>query len=66
MEGMVEQLKDQFDQLRSQFDPWLNQAIEYSRQVPPTQLYAAIAVLLFTTLLLLFGKYLSFRLNNDL
>lgn len=66
MEGMVEQLKDQFDQLRSQFEPWLNQAIEYSRQVPPTQLYAAIAVLLFTTLLLLFGKYLPFRLNNDL
>lgn len=38
-------------------EQWLHQGIEYVQQIPPTQLYAAIAVLLLSTILLL-----SFRL----
>ncbi|TYI91512.1 hypothetical protein E1A91_D03G197500v1 [Gossypium mustelinum] len=59
MEGL-EQWKDRLEQLKSQLEPWKNQlekclheAIEYLNQVPPVQLYAAIAVLLISTLLLL-------------
>ncbi|TYJ41165.1 hypothetical protein E1A91_A03G002300v1 [Gossypium mustelinum] len=59
MEGL-EQWKDQLEQLKSQLEPWKNQlekclheAIEYLNQIPPVQLYAAIAVLLISTLLLL-------------
>ncbi|XVF13698.1 hypothetical protein REPUB_Repub08aG0230200 [Reevesia pubescens] len=59
MEGM-ELWKDQLEQLKSQLEPWknqleqwLHQGIEYLNQIPPIQLYAAIAVLLISTLLLL-------------
>ncbi|XWS38805.1 hypothetical protein CRYUN_Cryun19dG0161900 [Craigia yunnanensis] len=59
MEGM-EQWKDQLEQLKiqmelwkKQLEQWLHQAIEYLNQIPPIQLYAAIAVLLISTLLLL-------------
>nr|KJB21013.1 hypothetical protein B456_003G186100 [Gossypium raimondii] len=59
MEGL-EQWKDQLEQLKSQLEPWKNQlekclheVIEYLNQIPPVQLYAAIAVLLISTLLLL-------------
>ncbi|XVE65355.1 hypothetical protein DITRI_Ditri07aG0174300 [Diplodiscus trichospermus] len=59
MEGM-EHWKDQLKQLKIQFEPWKNQfeqwwhqAIDYLNQIPPVQLYAAIAVLLISTLLLL-------------
>ncbi|EOY25233.1 Signal recognition particle receptor subunit beta isoform 1 [Theobroma cacao] len=59
MEGM-EQWKDQLEQLKSQLEPWknqleqwLHQAIEFLNQIPPIQLYAAVAVLLVSTLLLL-------------
>ncbi|XP_040954391.1 signal recognition particle receptor subunit beta isoform X4 [Gossypium hirsutum] len=58
MEGM-EQWKDQLEQLKIQLEPWkiqleqwLHQAIEYLHQIPPIQLYAAIAVLFISTLLL--------------
>ncbi|MBA0554436.1 hypothetical protein Golob_013535 [Gossypium lobatum] len=58
MEGM-EQWKDQLEQLKIQLEPWkiqleqwLHQAIEYLDQIPPIQLYAAIAVLFISTLLL--------------
>ncbi|XP_022737983.1 signal recognition particle receptor subunit beta-like isoform X2 [Durio zibethinus] len=68
--GQLEQLKrqlepwkDQLEQLKSQLEPWknqleqwLHQAIEYLNQIPPIQLYAAIAVLLISTLLLLFTR----------
>ncbi|KAG4188269.1 Signal recognition particle receptor subunit beta [Gossypium arboreum] len=58
MEG-IEQWKDQLEQLKIQLEPWkiqleqwLHQAIEYLDQIPPIQLYAAIAVLFISTLLL--------------
>ncbi|XVF11121.1 hypothetical protein REPUB_Repub07fG0241800 [Reevesia pubescens] len=58
MEGM-EQWKDQLELLKIQFEPWknqleqwLHQAIQYLNQIPPIQLYAAIAVLLISTFLL--------------
>ncbi|XVF52287.1 hypothetical protein PTKIN_Ptkin05aG0007000 [Pterospermum kingtungense] len=63
----MEQWKDQLEQLKIQLEPWkkqlepwkdqleqwLHQAIEYLNQIPPIQLYAAIAVLFISTLLLL-------------
>ncbi|XP_022756720.1 signal recognition particle receptor subunit beta-like isoform X2 [Durio zibethinus] len=63
MEGMerwkdlLEQLKIQLEPWKNQLEQWLHQPIEYLNQIPPIQLYAAIAVLLISTLLLL-----SFRL----
>ncbi|KAB1207883.1 Signal recognition particle receptor subunit beta [Morella rubra] len=52
MEG-TEEWKTQLEAWKNQLEKWLNQGIEYSQQIPPIQLYAAITILLFTTLLLL-------------
>ncbi|GKV14534.1 hypothetical protein SLEP1_g25397 [Rubroshorea leprosula] len=52
MEGM-EPWKEQVEVWRNQLEQWLHQAIEYSQQIPPTQLYIAIAVLVVTTLLVI-------------
>lgn len=41
---------------RIQAEEWLHHGIVYIHQIPPTQLYAAIAVLLLTTLMLLSSK----------
>ncbi|KAJ4888400.1 signal recognition particle binding [Raphanus sativus] len=41
-------------------EEWLNRGIEYLQKIPPTQLYATVGVLLFTTILLL----LSIRLDK--
>lgn len=37
-------------------EQWLHQAIEFVQQIPPPQLYAAIGVLLLTTILFFSGK----------
>ncbi|XP_010531497.1 PREDICTED: signal recognition particle receptor subunit beta-like [Tarenaya hassleriana] len=42
----------------------LHQGIEYVQQIPPTQLYAAIAVLLLTTILLLSIRWLRRTKSN--
>ena len=55
----MEQWKNQLEPFKNQATQWLNQGIEYSHQIPPTQLYAALAVLLFTTLFFLFSISLS-------
>jgi signal recognition particle receptor subunit beta len=52
------------EQWKNQFEQWLKQGIEYSHQIPPTQLYAALAVLLFTTLFFLFTRLFK-RAKSD-
>ncbi|CAH8292700.1 unnamed protein product [Eruca vesicaria subsp. sativa] len=49
---------EKLEDLKIVAEQWWNQGIEYLQKIPPNQLYAAIGVLLFTTVLLL----LSFRL----
>ncbi|KAI4328210.1 hypothetical protein L6164_020582 [Bauhinia variegata] len=44
---------DEFEQWKEQLAHWWRLGLEYVHQVPPTQLYVAVAVLVFTTLLLL-------------
>ena len=61
-----------FDEWKKQADKWLSQASqqwqkhaeplcsqaqEYIQQVPPTQIYAALAVLLLTPVLFILGMY---------
>ncbi|XP_030961003.1 uncharacterized protein LOC126718461 isoform X1 [Quercus robur] len=67
----LEQWKNQFEQWKNQLEPWknqatqwLNQGIEYSHQIPPTQLYSALAVLLFTILFFLFIRLFK-RAKSD-
>ncbi|KAL0004262.1 hypothetical protein SO802_011823 [Lithocarpus litseifolius] len=60
----LEQWKNQLEQWKNQATQWLNQGIEYSHQIPPTQLYAALAVLLFTTLFFLFIRLFK-RAKSD-
>lgn len=55
MEGM--------EQWKNEAKQWLQQGIEYAYQIPPTQLYAAAAVLLLTTLFFLIGNSLSLSLS---
>ena len=44
-------------QWKKQAEPLWSQAHEYIQQVPPTQIYAALAILLVTSVLLLLGVY---------
>ena len=64
--NQLEQWKNQLEPLKNQATQWLNQGIEYSHQIPPTQLYAALAVLLFTTLFFLLSIALSLSLSLSL
>lgn len=47
---------DNLEDLKILAEQWLHQGIEFVQQIPPTQLYAAIGVLLLTTILLLSSK----------
>jgi hypothetical protein len=51
--GLAASKMEGIEQWKTEAQQWLQQGIEYAHQLPPTQLYAAVAVLLFTTLLLL-------------
>ncbi|KAF9686710.1 hypothetical protein SADUNF_Sadunf02G0017500 [Salix dunnii] len=54
------------EQWKTEAQQWLRQGIEYAHQLPPTQLYAAVAVLLFTTLLLLTIRLLKRTKSNTI
>lgn len=54
------------EQWKTEAQQWLQQGIEYAHQIPPTQLYAAVAVLLFTTLLLLTIRLLKRTKSNTI
>nr|POE97850.1 signal recognition particle receptor subunit beta [Quercus suber] len=62
--NQLEQWKNQLEPWKNQATQWLNQGIEYSHQIPPNQLYAALAVLLFTTLFFLFIRLFK-RAKSD-
>ncbi len=62
----LEQWKKQLELWKTQLQQWLNQGFEHIHQIPPTQLYAAVAVLLFTTLLLLLSTMLPTFLTTCL
>lgn len=62
----LEQWKNQLEPWKNQLEQWLNQGIEYIQQIPPTQLYAAIAVLLFTTLLILLIRVFKRTKSNTI
>lgn len=50
---------------KNQLEQWLNQAIELSHEVPPIQLYLAIAVVVVSTLLFLFSIRLLKRPKSN-
>lgn len=58
---LAEQWKKQAEKWSSQAlehiqaEKWSSQALEYIHQVPPEQIYAAIAILIFTSFLLILG-----------
>ncbi|TQD75715.1 hypothetical protein C1H46_038739 [Malus baccata] len=54
MEGL-ELLKELAEQWKKQAEQWSSHALQYFHQVLPEQIYAAIVVLLFTSILLLLG-----------
>lgn len=54
------------EQWKTEAQQWLQQGIEYAHQIPRTQLYAAVAVLLFTTLLLLTIRLLKRTKSNTI
>lgn len=47
---------DNLEDLKILAEQWFHQGVEFVQQIPPTQLYAAIGVLLLTTILLLSSK----------
>lgn len=61
----MEPWKEQLEVWKNQLEQWLLQAIEYSHQIPPIQLYLSIAVLVVTTLLLFLSISLLKRTKSD-
>ncbi|KAJ4848036.1 hypothetical protein Tsubulata_037922, partial [Turnera subulata] len=53
-----------FEQWKEEARQWVQQGIEYALQIPPPQLYAATAVLVLTTLLLLFIRLFKRSKSN--
>ncbi|PRQ19625.1 putative signal recognition particle receptor, beta subunit, small GTPase superfamily, ARF type [Rosa chinensis] len=53
-------------QWKKQAEPLWSQAHEYIQQVPPTQIYAALAILLVTSVLLLLGRLLKRQKANTI
>jgi len=52
-------MQQELEQWKEQFSHLWNVANDCLRDVPPNQLYAAIALAVFTTLLLLFREFLQ-------
>lgn len=67
LEGLQQwriQAEEWLQHWRIQAEEWLHHGIVYIHQIPPTQLYAAIAVLLLTTLMLLSIRLLRRTKSN--
>lgn len=47
---------ENLEDLKMMAEQWSNQGIEYLQKIPQDQLYAAVGVLLFTTVLLLLSS----------
>ncbi|KAM5554171.1 hypothetical protein ABKV19_026087 [Rosa sericea] len=59
-------LSQALQQWKKQADPLWFQAHEYIQQVPPTQIYAALAILLVTSVLLLLGRLFKRQKANTI
>ncbi|XP_044493777.1 signal recognition particle receptor subunit beta-like isoform X2 [Mangifera indica] len=54
------------EQWKIELEQLMQQGIEFVNQIPPTQLYAAVGVLLFTTILLLFFQLFKRSKSNSI
>ncbi|KAJ0095970.1 hypothetical protein Patl1_16097 [Pistacia atlantica] len=63
---MMSKLTEGMEQWKIELEQLLQQGIEFARQIPPTQLYAALGVLLFTTILLLFFQLFKRSKSNTI
>lgn len=63
MDGM-EHLKVQIEKWIDQSHQFLVQLLPYVQQIPPLQLYVAVAVLASTVILLLLGKFTLLRWDD--
>ncbi|CAM8947227.1 unnamed protein product [Rhodiola kirilowii] len=66
MEEALGQLKVQFEEWKIQLQPYCDEFQNYLQQVPPVQLYVAIAVLVFTVLLLFFTRLFRRSRSNTI
>ncbi|XP_047322690.1 signal recognition particle receptor subunit beta-like [Impatiens glandulifera] len=66
MEDALEQWKTFIEQWNVQLQQWLRQAQLFIRTLPPLQLYAAIAVVLLTTFLLLLARFFKRTKSNTI
>ena len=53
MEDLKSKAMEGFEELKTRFEPWWNQALLYINQIPEEQLYVALGVLLFTIIFLI-------------
>ncbi|XP_044489951.1 signal recognition particle receptor subunit beta-like [Mangifera indica] len=60
----MSKLTERMEQWKIELDQLLQQGIEFARQIPPTQLYAAVGVLIFTTILLFFKLFKHSKSNT--
>lgn len=51
--------KEKLGELKIQLQLLLNESQEYVQEIPPTQLYAALGVVLFTVFFFLLSKFVS-------
>ncbi|PON44851.1 Small GTP-binding domain containing protein [Parasponia andersonii] len=55
-----------FEEWKTQLEQWWNQALRYIHQIPQDQLYAALAVLIFTFLFLILVRLLKRTKSNTI
>ncbi|KAF3431237.1 hypothetical protein FNV43_RR25967 [Rhamnella rubrinervis] len=65
MDGL-DHWKNQAEQWKNQAEQWFRQDFEYIHQIPPNQLYAALAVLLFTILFVFFVRLFKRTKSNTI
>ncbi|XP_075480614.1 LOW QUALITY PROTEIN: uncharacterized protein LOC142521270 [Primulina tabacum] len=58
--------KEKIEEMKIQFQRFLNETQGFVQKVPPTQLYAAIGVILLTTLLLVIFRLVKRRSSNTI
>ncbi|OIT33745.1 PREDICTED: signal recognition particle receptor subunit beta-like [Nicotiana attenuata] len=58
--------KEKIEHLKIQMQQWLYEVEEYVHQIPPTQLYAAIGVVLFTVILFLIIRLFKRTTSNTI
>ncbi|XP_062110354.1 uncharacterized protein LOC133822135 [Humulus lupulus] len=66
MEDLKSRAMEGFEKLKTQFEPWRNEALHYINQIPEEQLYVALGVLLFSVIFLILIRLFKRTKSNTI